>query len=68
MVPYDFLFVFHSQIIDEEVLCVHGGLSPDIISLDQIRHIERNREIPYKGTSKLRITYLQIIGIYVTKI
>lgn len=44
---FDFLTI--AAIIDEEVLCVHGGLSPDIIDLDQIRHIERNREIPYKG-------------------
>ena len=24
------------QIIDEEVLCVHGGLSPDIRTIDQV--------------------------------
>jgi hypothetical protein len=37
------------QIIDESVLCVHGGLSPDLKTLDQIRTIERNQEIPHKG-------------------
>ncbi|KAJ8983179.1 hypothetical protein NQ317_016282, partial [Molorchus minor] len=36
-------------IIDEKILCVHGGLSPDIKTLDQIRLLERNQEIPHKG-------------------
>jgi len=36
-------------IIDGSVLCVHGGLSPDITTVDQIRLIERNQEIPHEG-------------------
>jgi serine/threonine-protein phosphatase 6 catalytic subunit len=36
-------------LIDGTVLCVHGGLSPDLSTIDQIRLIERNQEIPHEG-------------------
>jgi len=36
-------------IIDGEVLCLHGGLSPETRTIDQIRTIERNVEIPHDG-------------------
>ncbi|KAI0247201.1 Metallo-dependent phosphatase-like protein [Lactifluus subvellereus] len=36
-------------IIDYEVLCVHGGLSPDIRTLDQIHVLSRAQEIPHEG-------------------
>lgn len=38
-----------AAIIDGRVLCVHGGLSPDIRTLDQIRTIDRRQEIPHEG-------------------
>lgn len=44
---FDYMTI--AAIIDESILCVHGGLSPEIKALDQIRLIERNQEIPNKG-------------------
>jgi diadenosine tetraphosphatase ApaH/serine/threonine PP2A family protein phosphatase len=38
-----------AALIDERVLCVHGGLSPDVRTLDQVRAIDRNQEIPHEG-------------------
>ena len=38
-----------AAIIDSEVLCVHGGLSPDVRTIDQIRAIDRQIEIPHEG-------------------
>lgn len=37
-----------AAIIDSSILCVHGGLSPDLRTLDQVR-IPRAQEIPHEG-------------------
>jgi serine/threonine-protein phosphatase 6 catalytic subunit len=48
-----FLFRVHgwrsSQTIDGQVLCVHGGLSPALTTIDQIRTLDRMQEIPHEG-------------------
>ena len=38
-----------SAIVDDKILCMHGGISPDLTSLDRIRKIVRPTEIPDKG-------------------
>ncbi|CAJ0578867.1 unnamed protein product, partial [Mesorhabditis spiculigera] len=38
-----------SAVIAGKVFCVHGGLSPSIQTLDEIRAIERKQEVPHDG-------------------
>eukprot|EP00039_Didymoeca_costata_P016174 m.286365 g.286365 ORF g.286365 m.286365 type:complete len:307 (-) comp16350_c0_seq15:2037-2957(-) len=44
---FDLLAV--AALIDGKTLCVHGGLSPDVPTIDHIRLIQRDQEIPHEG-------------------
>ena len=44
---FDYLTL--AVVIEGSVLCVHGGLSPDVRSIDQIRTVDRVCEIPHEG-------------------
>jgi serine/threonine-protein phosphatase PP1-1 len=44
-----FDFMTLGAIVDGKVLCVHGGLSPEIRTLDQVRVVARAQEIPHEG-------------------
>ncbi|KAI3807671.1 hypothetical protein L1987_23604 [Smallanthus sonchifolius] len=38
-----------AALIDERILCMHGGLSPDLNNLDQIRNLRRPTDVPDGG-------------------
>ncbi|GIL84649.1 hypothetical protein Vretimale_14535 [Volvox reticuliferus] len=44
---FDYLSL--SAVIDNSIFAVHGGLSPTISTLDQIRTIDRKQEVPHDG-------------------
>lgn len=44
---FDFLNL--AAVIDGSIVCVHGGLSPELRTLDQMRVIARAQEIPHEG-------------------
>ena len=38
-----------AAIVDKKIFCLHGGLSPEIKTLDQIRELDRKKDIPNSG-------------------
>lgn len=38
-----------AAIIDEKIICMHGGLSPELVNMDQIRRIIRPTDVPDAG-------------------
>lgn len=38
-----------AAIIDEKIFCCHGGLSPDLQDMEQIRRIVRPTDVPDTG-------------------
>ncbi|CAH1173808.1 unnamed protein product [Phaedon cochleariae] len=38
-----------AAIIDDKIFCCHGGLSPELLHIGQIRNIERPTDVPIQG-------------------
>ena len=38
-----------AAVIDEKIFCCHGGLSPDLQTMDQIRRVMRPTDVPDSG-------------------
>jgi serine/threonine-protein phosphatase 4 catalytic subunit len=44
-----FDYISLAAIIEDRIFCIHGGLSPSIGTLDEIRAIDRKQEVPHDG-------------------
>jgi hypothetical protein len=49
-----------SALIDEKILCMHGGLSKELVLVDQIKDIKRPTEVPENGIFLLKKVYCVI--------
>ena len=38
-----------AALVDDRILCMHGGLSPDLQSIEQIKKIEKPTDVPDNG-------------------
>ncbi|CAK68448.1 unnamed protein product (macronuclear) [Paramecium tetraurelia] len=44
---FDYLTI--SAVIENRVFCVHGGLSPNIVEIDDVKSLDRKQEVPHEG-------------------
>jgi hypothetical protein len=44
---FDFLPL--TAVVEDQIFCLHGGLSPNIDNLDSIRQLDRVQEVPHEG-------------------
>ena len=44
-----FDYIALAAVIDGKIFCVHGGLSPNINTIDEIKNFDRKQEVPHEG-------------------
>lgn len=53
-----------AAIIDEKIFCCHGGLSPDLQGMEQIRRIMRPTDVPDTGNHYLNTVCVYFVILY----
>jgi diadenosine tetraphosphatase ApaH/serine/threonine PP2A family protein phosphatase len=52
-----------AAIIDEKIFTMHGGLSPDLQNMEQIRRVMRPTDVPDTGMHHFNILHKQKISL-----
>jgi serine/threonine-protein phosphatase 2A catalytic subunit len=53
-----------TALIEGTIFCLHGGLSPSIDTLDQVRALDRVQEVPHEGPMCDR-TYIVFVSLFI---
>lgn len=53
-----------TALVDGQIFCLHGGLSPSIDSLDHIRALDRLQEVPHEGNHQLYLHYYFSVALF----
>jgi hypothetical protein len=53
-----------AAIIDEKIFCMHGGLSPDLKAMEQIRRIVRPTDVPDTGTRSILTSHSSVSHVH----
>ena len=50
-----------AALIDDKILCMHGGLSPELIGYNQINDITKPQEVPDNGKFYYQLIFNRFI-------
>lgn len=54
-----------TAIVDNQIFCLHGGLSPSIDTLDHIRALDRLQEVPHEGPMCDLLWYVKKVFLFI---